>query len=191
MTRAPRTASGVVRASRSRAGDAVRHAARTRLRLLLVQDGPQDGQIMRAVLTALGSGRAPEIDVHRAPRLAEAIDRLSHRGLDAVALDLGLPDAFDALRRLRAADPSVALVGVVEEDDSTIRHRAFLEGAEEVVVSPCSVPDLCRAFRHAVERHRIRAALRIRADQDGAIVEGSIQGIVIHQDCVIRYANPA
>src|SRR5262245_35816847 len=29
MTRAPRTASGVVRASRSRAGDAVGHAART------------------------------------------------------------------------------------------------------------------------------------------------------------------
>jgi PAS domain S-box-containing protein len=84
----------------------------------------------------------------------------------------------------------VAVVGLTRDDDPVLSRQAVHDGAEDVLVLPIANGGrMVRALRHAVERHQIHAALRLQAEQHSALVEGSIQGIVIHQDGVIRYAN--
>jgi len=187
MARAPEHGDGAPVAGRSRIDEAPRTAVDPLVRLLVVGEDVATA----GVVAALHAGSANAVEVHRAAGLAAALDRLEGRGLDAVVLALASPQAFEALRALRAADPTVAIVGAAVEDDPVSHRRAFLEGAEDVVVAPWSGVELARSLRHAVERHRIHAALRLQAEQHETIVEGSIQGIVIHQDGVVRYANAA
>jgi PAS domain S-box-containing protein len=154
--------------------------------VLLVQDEPG----ARVVLALLAEGD-PGFQVHHVRRLGEAFERVAAGNLEAVLLDLGLPGAINALGGLRAAGRSLAFVGLCAEDNPALRRRAFLEGAEDIVIAPFTGRDLCRALLQAIERNEVHTALRLQAEQHAAIAESSILGIVIHQDEVIRYANTA
>ena len=146
----------------------------------------------RGVVAALRGARLRRVEVQQVKGLEEAVARLGATEIDVILVDLALPDASGTVgvRRLRAAAPAVAVVGLARKDDPMLSRRAVHDGAEDVLVLPITDGRrMIRALRHAVERHRIHAALRLQAEQHGAIVEASIQGIVIHQDGVIRYAN--
>ena len=132
------------------------------------------------------------IDVHHVQRLADALSYLTEAKTDVILVGLALRDASGegGVRLLRAAAPAVAVVGLTRDDDPVLSRQAVHDGAEDVLVLPIANGGrMVRALRHAVERHQIHAALRLQAEQHSALVEGSIQGIVIHQDGVIRYAN--
>jgi PAS domain S-box-containing protein len=156
------------------------------LRVLVVQDEP-GARVVLATLAECDAG----FQIHHVRRLGDAFERVAAGNLEAVLLDLGLPGAINALTGLRAAGRSLAFVGLTTEDDPALRRRAFLEGAEDIVIAPFTARDLCRALLQAIERNEIHAALRLQAEQHAAIADSSILGIVIHQDEVIRYANTA
>jgi PAS domain S-box-containing protein len=161
------------------------------LRVLLVTEDPALAGI---VLEALAPVRAPGVRVRQVRGLDAAIPRLAESDTDVVALDAGAgpASAIDALQRLRAAAPTMALVLLTHCDEPALAPRALHAGAEDVlVVDGVSHDGLLRSLRGALERHRVHGALRLQAEQHQAIVESSIQGIVIHQDGVVRYANEA
>jgi PAS domain S-box-containing protein len=124
------------------------------LRLLLVEDNPDDRRLIRAALEPAGFA------VESVDRLAAAVERCAEQPFDAVLLDLSLPDSdgFDTLVRFRQAANTPAIVILTGRDDQALALAAVRAGAEEYVVKGnAEGPLLARLIRHAVERHRARA----------------------------------
>jgi len=59
-------------------------------RVLLVEDNPGDARLIQESLADTDGG---PFDLEFADRLASAVSRLEDGGIDAVLLDLGLPDS--------------------------------------------------------------------------------------------------
>ncbi len=132
------------------------------LNILVVDDDPAIIEILKAQL-----GRITEIySIYSAPlvfsasRLSEAEEILSKERIDAVLLDLNLPDAknAEAVIVLSAVAPSVAIVAITGYYDAQITRDVLEAGAEDFLIKPCSGVELIgRVIVNAVERRKIRA----------------------------------
>jgi len=160
------------------------------LNVLLVEDNPADARLVRELLREVG----PPITLTHADRLRQAIEYLRAGGFNAVLLDLGLPDSegLDTFARTLAEAgeaPIVVLTGLADED---LAVRAVREGAQDYLVKGrVDGRLLSHAVRYAVERRRVEDLLRRSEARYRALVEGSIQGILIHARGIIRLVNPA
>jgi len=159
------------------------------LRVLLIQSDPAAA---RSLVAALDRSRTPRVEVDHVGTMTEAVERLAEGDVDVALLDLAVPETSEAhaLREIHSADPAVTLIALARRDDPSLSRRAYHEGADDCrVMSRGWALRLARALPHIVERHRIHAGLRLQTQQHATIVEGSLQGIVIHEAGVIRYAN--
>src|SRR5690348_10268453 len=94
-----------------------------RLKILLVEDNPDDALLLRMSL-AKASTTAYAL-VH-AKTLGEAQLRLAEGGYDLILLDLILPDStgFDTIMRLQTRAPSVAIVVLSGLSDEALIVKA-------------------------------------------------------------------
>jgi CheY-like chemotaxis protein len=128
--------------------------------VLLVEDNPVDARLVEAVIAAAGRGA---FTVERTGSLGGALERLAETAFGAVLLDLSLPDAggLDALRRIRAALPDLAVVVLTGRDDRDTALQAVQEGAQDYLVKMELEGELLvRSLRYAVERQRLLAEIR-------------------------------
>ena len=131
------------------------------LRVLVVEDEDDHFELLRRRLGPPGqSGWA----VDRRATLAGAVRFLDEQSVDAVLLDLGLPDSSvdETLRRFRDANREVALVVLTSLDDLDHARgtRAVAGGAQDFLVkSELSREKLLRTLRYAIERKQAASAL--------------------------------
>lgn len=154
--------------------------------VLLVEDNPADAHIIRAALEATPSARFTLVHVER---LNEALTRLAEERFAAVLLDLSLPDSwgFATISRVQECAPEVPIVILTGLDDEELAVKAVQEGAQDYLVKgQLGSSMLMRALRYAIERHRLRAAVRASEERyrnlfenaSDAIVSFSLKGIV-------------
>jgi len=127
--------------------------------VLLVEDSPGDARLMREYLNE-GGGR---YEVRIAETLREAVESVGHWAPDAIVLDLGLPDSqgFDTFVGLQRATGDAPIIVLTGMDDEAVAMRTVHSGAEDYVVKGHLTPYLLgHSVRYAIERHRLRAALR-------------------------------
>jgi serine phosphatase RsbU (regulator of sigma subunit) len=127
-----------------------RPADAERLRVLLVEDDPEDAFLVAELLAEVD---AP-VSLRTADSLGAALDMLPDN--DCVLLDLNLPDAdgLDGLRRIRRATAAAVcvLTGIADEP---LGVAAVAEGAQDYLVKGrVDGVLLARAVRYAVERRR-------------------------------------
>src|ERR1035437_2088904 len=137
--------------------------ARGRAEVLVLEDNPGDARLL---LAELGAQALIEVNLTVAPRLSEGLDLLASREFDAVLLDLNLPDSrgMETFERLRAAVPEVPLIIHFGIHDDEIAMLALRGGAQDYVVKgPGAGPLLARSRHFAIERHRVRVELELRA----------------------------
>lgn len=130
-----------------------------RVCVLLVEDNPGDARLIREYLA---EARHVAFDIEAAGRLSEAMARISEGGLDAVLLDLGLPDSAgtEALARVRELAPAVPVVVLTGLDDEEVGIAAVREGAQDYLVKGQTTGDLlARSLVYAVERQRLETDL--------------------------------
>jgi len=160
------------------------------LKVLLVEDNPADARLVREMLK---DSHRP-VELTHAARLRDALECLRTQGFNAILLDLNLPDSegMNTFLRARAEAlhaPIVVLTGVADEE---VAARAVREGAQDYLVkAEVDGPLLYRSIRYAVERQAYDEAIRHKEALYRNLIEGSIQGVVIHVDGVIKLANPA
>jgi two-component system KDP operon response regulator KdpE len=120
-------------------------------RILVVDDEPA---ILRALTAAL---RTRGYDVVTAATGAEALDHAVRHRLDAIILDLGLPDinGIEVCRRLRGWSATPIIVLTVEDAEDR-KVEALDEGADDYVTKPFSMQELLARVRVAL-RHGSRA----------------------------------
>jgi two-component system, cell cycle sensor histidine kinase and response regulator CckA len=161
------------------------------LSVLLVEDNPAHARLVSDLLEAVAG---QPIALTHSGRLADALNRLRHDGFSAVLLDLSLPDSdgLETFTRVRAGAPNAPIVVLTGLADEETAARAVREGAQDYLVKgTVDGPLLWRSIRYAIERHAADLALRASEARYRHLIEGSLQGILIQGDGIVRLANQA
>jgi serine phosphatase RsbU (regulator of sigma subunit) len=132
--------------------------AREQIGLLLVEDDEGDARLVEDELAE----RLPAARIHRSRTLGDALQALDTR-IDCVLLDLGLPDThgMDAVTRLRAAMPGVALIVLTGLNQAGAGLAAVEAGAQDYLVKGnVDGEQLARSIHYAIGRRRAEDAER-------------------------------
>ena len=133
------------------------HTAPESVRVLLVEDHPDDIAQVRAVL---GQAVARSFTVVTAPEARTAMTELGAHAYDVVLLGLSRSavqsgDGFAVIRQLGKTAPVVVL-GALDDEDLAV--KAVNRGAQDYLVKERLTADLLvRSIRYARERHRLLA----------------------------------
>jgi two-component system, cell cycle response regulator len=128
------------------------------LGILLVGQDAGDARLVRKLLNA-SLGEPFELEV--VDRLAAAIERLSHGDIDVVLLDRSLPRGLETFAQQAVRRPMVPFLVLADVDDERLEVEAARAGAQDYLVrGRFDGPLLAHALRYAVERDRLRSALR-------------------------------
>jgi len=131
------------------------------IKVLLVES---DRDRLDELRTQLGDVRAgQDIEMDWAGELSQALARLARGGIDAVLLDLELPDSAGlvSFERMFAFAPDVPIIVLTEVNDESLGVTTVQGGAQDYLVKDEVTPSLlARAVRHAIERHQLLSALR-------------------------------
>ncbi len=127
------------------------------LTVLLIEDVAEDARLMQE---ALAGQRDMPVQLVHADRLSTGLKRLSEGGVDAVLLDLVLPDSegMETLIKVRHHAPRVPVVVLTASNDGALAVQALQQGAQDYLVKAsvqASRDLLARSLRYAIERHRM------------------------------------
>jgi glutamate dehydrogenase (NAD(P)+) len=129
-----------------------------RLAVLLVEDNPVQARLIQGLLDR---SIAPSFQVEVTATLADGIRRMGEGGLDAVLLDLMLPDSeeLETFSRFRAHAGETPIVILTGLDDMALAARAVEGGAQDYLVKDrIDGSALVRSLRYAIHRARARSA---------------------------------
>jgi glutamate dehydrogenase (NAD(P)+) len=120
-------------------------------RILVIEDSPTQAHQFAMILEAAG------FQVDRAARLSAGLERLAAGGIDAVLLDLTLPDSegLETFYRVRShtQGPAIPIVILTGLDDVKLGAKAVEAGAQDYLVKgQLTSAALTRALHYAIER---------------------------------------
>jgi len=145
------------------------------LRILLIEDNPDDAGLVRAMLT---EGPGARFTVEWEQALLPAMTRLGRGDIDMVLLDLTLPDSqgLTSLTAIRSSAPSLPVVILTGLNDASIADDAVRRGAQDYLVKgELNAGALARTLSHAMLRHRSQAAA-FRSESEAVL--GKIVGFM-------------
>lgn len=131
------------------------------IKVLLVESDREYLAELRRRLGDVRSGRGMEIEW--AGELSQALARLAQGGIDAVLLDLELPDSqgMVSFERAYAFAPDVPIIVLTNVADEDVAMSTVQGGAQDFLVKDeVSTSVLARAVRYGIERHQLLSALR-------------------------------
>ena len=162
------------------------------LKVLLIEDDPDDTRLIAQMLKQV---KPTSFELTAVDRLGAGRDYLAHNAVDAIVLDLSLPDSqgLDTLMSVRAVAPSSATVVLTGFDDTMLGIEAVNNGAQDCLVKGQVDGELLsRAIFHSVERARSAQALQESEGKFRSVIEQSDDGIVlIDEDGIIVEWNQA
>lgn len=126
-----------------------------RVKVLLVEDNPSDARLIQESLSEASDSA---FDLETADTLALGLQRLSRGGIDAMLLDLALPDSFgqETFARAKAQALGVAIIVLTGLNDDSLALKLVQGGAQDFVAKvDVSGNNLTRAILYAVERERL------------------------------------
>ncbi len=130
------------------------------IKILLVES---DREYLDELRERLSTVRQVDLDIEWAGELSEALARLTQGGIDAILLDLDLPDSSGMVtfERAYAFAPTVPIIVLTAEADEEVGIATVQGGAQDYMVKEeVQASVLARSLRHAIERHRLLSALR-------------------------------
>jgi len=130
--------------------------------VLLIEDSRQEAALVREALSEI---EGISIRVEHADRLSTACSRLGLGGIDAILLDLSLPDSagLDTLARVQAWAPELPIVILTSMDDERLAIRGVQKGAQDYLFKGKYDRGVVhRSLCYALERKRLIADLEAR-----------------------------
>jgi two-component system, cell cycle response regulator len=131
----------------------------SKLRVLLIEDNPEDVYTIERMLTGLLNN---QIVIEVAETLSEGLDRLLKGGIEIILLDLSLPDShgLQTLKKFNAASINLPVIVLTGLNDEETAIRAISEGAQDYVCKNWMEPhSLWRSIRYAAERQKLMETL--------------------------------
>jgi diguanylate cyclase (GGDEF)-like protein/PAS domain S-box-containing protein len=133
-------------------------------KILLIESAPAAADKIRAALDVAGSS---SFEVEWVRQLSEGLERLSKKGIDAVLLELSLPDnqGLDTFDKLFAAAPDIPIL-VLGNGNEALAKEAVGRGAQDYLlaghIDSYSLP---RALHNAIERKAVEDALFVEKER--------------------------
>lgn len=123
-------------------------------RILVIDDEPQIGRMLRTQLAARG------YDVEHAPTGHEGLIAVGENPPELILLDVGLPDldGIEVCRRLREWT-AIPIIFLTVRDEERMKVKALDVGGDDYVTKPFGIPELLA---------RVRAVLRRSQEQPSA-----------------------
>ena len=152
------------------------------LLVLLVEDNPGDARLIRETLA---DARAP-FALETVERLDAALARLAAGGVDAVLLDLALPDSrgYDTFATVHARAPETPIIVLTGLGDESLALRTVRDGAQDYLVKgQVDGNILTRSVRYAIERHHIRQEIsRLNEELEHRVVARTAELTAANQE---------
>lgn len=129
------------------------------IRVLLVEDNPNDSAIVAAILRTAPDQFSFEIT----GSLKDTCHRLDDGDLDVILLDFDLPDSsgIDTFCEVEKCARGIAIIALTGTGDNELAIEAVRKGAQDYLFKSSVTPSLLlRAIRHAHERKQAEKALR-------------------------------
>jgi PleD family two-component response regulator len=130
------------------------------LRILLVEDNPDDALLLRMSLAKASTTAYGLVHVKT---LSEAKQRLAEGTYDLILLDLMLPDSsgFDTIVKIQTRAPDTAIVVLSGLSDEALIVNALQSGAQDYLVKgEVNRTLFMRVIRYAIERKRADIEIR-------------------------------
>ncbi|MBX3046909.1 MAG: GAF domain-containing protein [Anaerolineales bacterium] len=171
----------------------IKGTQRSSIRLLLVEDNPGDARLIQEMLKDVAN---TELRIQHASTLEDGLQYLGdpEKPLDAVLLDLGLPDSqgFDTFTRVQEKAQAFTVIILSGLNDVDMALHAVRNGAQDYLVKgQISGELLLRSIRHAIERDEADRLLRESRERYQSLVDMMPDAIMVHQDGLVAFANPA
>ena len=125
------------------------------LKVLLVEDDPDDAFLLRDMLKDVGTA---QFDLAHVSSLGEALATADRQSFDVALLDLSLPDSrgLETFTQLHERVPELPVVVLTGLDDETMAVNAVQSGAQDYLVKgQVGGTLLVRSIRYAIERQRV------------------------------------
>lgn len=139
------------------------------LRILVIDDNPGDARRVEELLAISAAGSIGLVyTLQRVERLDQALYVLAEQPVDAILVDLFLPDSLglDTIRRLLGRFPELPVIVMSSLDDQDLGLQAVQTGAQDYLVkNQIDEFSLARAIHYAIERKRAYLALQEREVQ--------------------------
>jgi two-component system, cell cycle response regulator len=130
------------------------------IKVLLIEDNESYAGL---IIKMLVEKHSVSFDVAYADTLQKGLVLLAKEDIDAVLLDLLLPDAkgLEAFFRIYEQFPEVPIVVLTAVADEEVAIRAVQSGAQDYLIKGSVEADLLiRSIRYAIERQRMQMQLR-------------------------------
>jgi diguanylate cyclase (GGDEF)-like protein/PAS domain S-box-containing protein len=158
-------------------------------KILLIENDASTADKVRAALAAAGSG---SFELQWVRQLSEGLGRLSKRGIDAVLLELSLPDSqgLETFDKLFSVAPDIPIL-VLGNGNEALAKEAVGRGAQDYLLAGhLDSYSLPRALRNAIERKAVEDALYVEKER-AVVTLNSIGDAVLCTDISgnITYLN--
>ena len=153
---------------------------------LLIEDNAADARLVREVLR-----KAPNIKLHIKDKFASAMEYMASQKIDAVILDLGLPDSkgLASLKALVKSYPDMPIIVLTGDDDGGLAKDAIRMGAQDYLIKPVMIEGmLARTLHIAIERKQFEKSLRERDVKYMQLHESMMDGF-FHVDMQGRFVH--
>lgn len=134
--------------------------SREKKKILIVEDNPADA---RLITEFMGDAEETIFSWDCVDRLSLAVNKLKSKRIDAVLLNLSLPDSFgiDTLKCLHSRVPHVPIVVMTGLDDKALAIKSIRLGAQDYLIKgQVNGTLLERSLRHAIERNSMFIELK-------------------------------
>jgi PAS domain S-box-containing protein len=129
------------------------------IKVLLIEDNPGDVRLIEEMLSEVDGAL---FDMENACRLSDGLTRIQKGGIDAVLLDLGLPDSagLDTFEKVHEQAPEMPIVMLTGLDDTELALEGVRMGTQDYLVKGKVDGDLlARTLRYAIERKAAEARI--------------------------------
>ncbi|MGH9682480.1 MAG: EAL domain-containing protein [Candidatus Acidiferrales bacterium] len=158
--------------------------------LLLIAGDLADANVIRE---AFARTKDQRYTIKSVRTLSEGIERLNKTGIDAVLLDLDLPDSqgIETLDKLLLAVPGVPVLIISDSDDEDLARQAVKRGAQDYLLKGhLDSYSLTQALRSMIARRTLEEALFVEKERAQVTLD-SIGDAVLSTDVAgnVTYLN--
>lgn len=148
--------------------------SRDRINVLIVEDNRGDARILMELLK---NAEETNFSWTCVDRLSLAANLLNSKSIDAVLLNLSLPDSFgiDTIKRCYNVAPRVPIVVITGLNDKSLAIKSVRFGAQDYLVKG-QVDNILleRSLRHSIERHSMYIELQ-KKTAETEVIHGEIE----------------